>query len=216
VDLGTRALSTRELLALVLDAGRGQAWAEAAAGRVAAAVADDASECGLRSLGSMTVPALARATGLGVRAAARVAAALELGCRSAWEIREPGGRIRSAHDVYDHLYLRMRDLKQEEFHVLLLDTQHCLRRDVIVSIGTLDTSLVHAREVFHPAIAEAAAAVVLVHNHPSGESAPSPADRGVTETLAKAGRLLGIPVRDHVIIGERRYFSFREEGLLGD
>jgi DNA repair protein RadC len=93
-------------------------------------------------------------------------------------------------------------------------TQHRLERDVTVTRGILNSSLVHPREVFREAIAERAAAIVLVHNHPSGDPAPSLDDRVVTEQLVAAGRLLDIPVHDHVIIGRGRYTSFAEAGLL--
>lgn len=209
-ELGPRALSTRELLCIVLDCGRGHAWADAAASRLAPALA----EGGLRPLGVMNVPALARACGLGWRAAARIVAALELGRRAAQESRPEGQRLNKARDVYELLRLRMRDLRQEEFHVLLLDVQGYLLRDATVSVGTLDSAVVHARDVFSPAIAEGAASVILAHNHPSGEPTPSPQDRALTRTLVGAGALVGIPVHDHVIMGENRYFSFEEEGIL--
>ena len=102
----------------------------------------------------------------------------------------------------------------EEFHVAVLDSQHRLERDVTVTRGILNSSLVHPREVFREAIAERAAAVILVHNHPSGDPTPSADDRLVTEQLAAAGRLLDIPVHDHVIVGRGRYVSFAEAGLL--
>ena len=109
---------------------------------------------------------------------------------------------------------RLEDLPVEEFHVAVLDAQHRLERDVTVTRGILNSSLVHPREVFREAIAERAAAIILVHNHPSGDPTPSPDDRTVTEQLVAAGRLLDIPVHDHVIIGRGRYASFAEAGLL--
>jgi DNA repair protein RadC len=100
------------------------------------------------------------------------------------------------------------------FHVAIRDAQHRLERDVLVTRGLLNASLVHPREVFREAIAERAAAVILVHNHPSGDPTPSAEDRVVTEQLVAAGRLLDIPVHDHVIVGRGRYVSFSEAGLL--
>jgi DNA repair protein RadC len=96
----------------------------------------------------------------------------------------------------------------------VLDTQHRLVRDITVTRGLLNSSLVHPREVFREAIAECAAALILVHNHPSGDPTPSPDDRAVTSQLVSAGALLGIPVHDHVVIGHGRYCSFAEAGLL--
>jgi DNA repair protein RadC len=107
----------------------------------------------------------------------------------------------------------MRDLTQEEFRVLLLNVQHAVTRELVITRGILDASVVHAREVFKAAIAESAAAVILVHNHPSGDPAPSDEDRAVTHQLAQAGALLGIPVLDHIVIGDGRYVSFVEAGL---
>jgi DNA repair protein RadC len=102
----------------------------------------------------------------------------------------------------------------EEFHVLALDTRSRVLRDVAVTRGLLDSSLVHPREVFRAAIAEAAAGIILVHNHPSGDPTPSPEDRAVTRQLVAAGQLLDLPVYDHVIIAGDRWLSFSAAGLL--
>jgi DNA repair protein RadC len=198
-EMGPRALSSRELLSVILDGGRGPARAEEAATRITSALASE--EAGLRRIGAMTLPALVRASGLGSRAAARILAALELGRRATQEVLTESERVATGRDVYELLRLGMRDLRQEEFHVLLLDTQCRLLRDVTVTVGTLDSTLVHTREVFRPAITEAAASIVLVHNHPSGDPTPSPEDVAITQELFTAGALIRIPVRDHVIIG---------------
>ena len=152
--------------------------------------------------------------GVGEARALAVHAALELGRRLALEARDDGIPIRSPHDVWQLFAPRLQDLPVEEFHVAILDAQHRLERDVLVTRGLLNASLVHPREVFREAIAERAAAVVLVHNHPSGDPTPSAEDRAVTEQLVAAGRLLDIPVHDHVIVGRGRYVSFAEAGLL--
>jgi DNA repair protein RadC len=99
--------------------------------------------------------------------------------------------------------------------VLLLDARHRLLRASLVTRGTADTSLVHAREVFREAVKEGASAVILVHNHPSGDPRPSPEDRTVTRQLSQAGSVVGIPVLDHVIVGDGRYVSMAEEGAMG-
>ena len=160
------------------------------------------------------VAALTKLAGIGSARAIAVHAALELGRRAASEEREDGAPLRSPRDVFAVFSPRLEDLPVEEFHVAVLDSQHRLERDVTVTRGILNSSLVHPREVFREAIAERAAAVILVHNHPSGDPTPSPDDRLVTEQLAAAGRLLDIPVHDHVIIGRGRYMSFAEAGLL--
>lgn len=146
--------------------------------------------------------------------AARLASALELGRRLAREEPVERARIRGPGDVYERCAPSLRDLSQEEFRILLLNTQHAVLRELLVTRGILDASVVHAREVFRPAIVESAAAIILVHNHPSGDPVPSPEDREITRQLAEAGRLLGIPVVDHVVVGDGRYVSFVESGLM--
>ena len=102
----------------------------------------------------------------------------------------------------------------EEFHLLTLDAQNRVTRQTLITRGILNSSLVHPREVFRAAIAEAAAGIIVVHNHPSGNPSPSAEDKAVTAQLVDAGRLLDMPVYDHVIVGGDRYFSFAEAGLL--
>lgn len=124
--------------------------------------------------------------------------------------------IRSPRDVFDHMEPYAEREACESFWILPLDSQHHLigGAPTVITRGILNSSLVHPREVFCAAIVAHAAAVVLCHNHPSGDPTPSPDDRTVTEQLAAAGRLLDIPVHDHVIIGRGRYVSFAEAGLL--
>jgi len=137
-----------------------------------------------------------------------------LGRRLSAEERREGVPIRSPRDIFRMYSPRLEDLPVEEFHVAVLDVHHRLERDITVTRGLLDSSLVHPREVYRQAIAENAAAVILVHNHPSGDPTPSPDDRTATEQMVQAGKLLGIPVQDHVIIGRGRFVSFAEVGLL--
>jgi DNA repair protein RadC len=127
---------------------------------------------------------------------------------------EQGSPLRAPRDVWMAYAPRLEDLPVEEFHVAVLDAQHRLDRDILVTRGILNSSLVHPREVFREAIAERAAAIVLVHNHPSGDPTPSPDDRAITAQLVAAGKLLDIPVADHIIIGRGRYLSFSEAGML--
>ena len=119
--------------------------------------------------------------------------------------------VRSAADVFERYRYLVGDSPVEEFVTVLLDVKHRVLRDVRVSVGILNGSLIHPREVFAAAVAERAAAVVLVHNHPSGDPSPSPEDREVTRRLRSAGGIVGIPVMDHVIIGDCSFYSFREE-----
>ena len=168
----------------------------------------------MRRMATQPVASLTATSGVGMARAVTVHAALELGRRLAAEVRDDGAPVRSPRDVARLFAPRLEDLPVEEFHVAVLDAQHRLERDVLVTRGILTSSLVHPREVFREAIAERAAAVILVHNHPSGDPTPSADDRLVTEQLVAAGKLLDIPVHDHVIIGRGRYTSFAETGLL--
>ncbi|MBY0489803.1 MAG: DNA repair protein RadC [Gemmatimonadaceae bacterium] len=207
--LGPHALSTPELLATLIGSGSRDHSALASAHLV--------YECCGGSLGrlaAMPVASLTRVPGVGQARASAVQAALELGRRLAGEAREAGVPLRGPQDVAAVFAPRLQELPVEEFHVAVLDAQHRLERDVLVTRGLLNSSLVHPREVFREAIAERAAAVILVHNHPSGDPAPSAEDRAVTAQLVAAGRLLDIPVHDHVIVGRGRYMSFAEAGLL--
>jgi DNA repair protein RadC len=219
-DLGTAALSPRELIGILI--GTGSPAAQDALPRSALDLAGDLlrhfrdGEGGgsLRRIMTSSLSELCRVPGIGPAKATRILAALELGRRLASEARPERERIRTAADVYQRMRFTLRDLAHEEFHVLLLNTQNEVLRDLQVTRGTLDASLVHPREVFRPAIAEAAASVILVHNHPSGDPTPSGEDRAVTRQLRSAGELVGIEVLDHVIVGEGRYSSLAEAGLL--
>lgn len=155
-----------------------------------------------------------RIDGIGPAKAARVVAALELAGRLVQEPRWEAARIREPEDVVRLFAPRLRDLAVEEFHLVALDTQSQVVREVLVTRGLLNSSLVHPREVFRPAIAEAAAGIIVVHNHPSGDPTPSAEDRSITRQLVAAGRLLDVPVHDHVIIAGDRFLSFAAAGLL--
>ncbi len=207
--LGPEALSSPELLALLLGTGAG--------GRSSLMVAHEVlsnADGSWRRLASQSVGQLAQVRGVGMARATAIVAALELGRRLATEGRDMGVPLRAPSDVVAAYAPRLEDLAVEEFHVAVLDVHHRLERDILVTRGLLNTSLVHPREVFRAAVAERAAGVVLVHNHPSGDPSPSPEDKLVTAQMAGAGALLGIPVLDHIIIGRGRYSSFREAGLL--
>lgn len=208
-DLGAQALSSAELVGILVGTG--------ARGRSAQVIGQQIlAEYGgsLRRLAAQPVAALTGMSGVGTARAVAIHAALELGRRLAVETRDEGAPLRSPREVYAAFAPRLEDLPVEEFHVAVLDSQHRLERDVMVTRGLLNSSLVHPREVFREAIAERAASIVLVHNHPSGDPTPSADDRQITEQLVAAGRLLDIPVHDHVIVGRGRYASFAEAGLL--
>jgi DNA repair protein RadC len=197
--LGAQALSERELLALLVGGH---------ASKGLSSVGADSLER-LRHL-----PVGEMESSHGPAAAARIVAALELGVRAAAQPVQRGRLVHGPADVHGMFGAKLRHQLQEEFHVVLLDTRHRLLRTWLVTRGTADTSLVHSREVFREAVREGASAVILVHNHPSGDPRPSPEDRTVTRQLVEAGNVVGIPVLDHVIVGDGRYVSLAEEGAL--
>ncbi len=204
-QLGAGSLSESDLLALVLrtgDALRG-------ASEIAGLLIDRFG--GARHLGEESLESLLEVPGIGPAKGASLAAAFELGRRSFGSALKRGARIQSPRDVQRHFQGRLREWRRESFHVVLLDGRHRLMAVEAISLGTLTASLVHPREVFRDAIRRAAAAVLLVHNHPSGDPSPSQEDRVVTRRLEAAGELLGIRVLDHVIVAEDGYFSFREQ-----
>lgn len=206
--LGSGALSTVELLTVLIGSGNRARTADDIARRLTSAYP------GLRQLAGKGVDDLARLEGIGFATAARVAAALELGRRLQRERRERQPMLSSPRSVWRHLSLELRDRERERFLALCLNTRNELVREVVVSVGSLNASIVHPREVFKPALACAAAGLVVVHNHPSGDPAPSREDREVTRAIGEAGRILDIPLHDHVIIGADSYFSFKDAGLL--
>lgn len=207
--LAARALPVRELLALVLGSG--------SAGRSAIELGTEVLVRyggSLRRLGTAEPADLRTIPGIGPAGAAKIAAALELGRRLATEPSSRGDRIRGPGDVFRRLGPMLRDRKQEEFWVLYLDSQNRVLSERRVTVGLLNSSLVHPREVFAPAISRAAASLILAHNHPSGDPDPSPEDLDVTVQMVESGRLLGIPVRDHIVLGDTTFVSLLERGLM--
>jgi DNA repair protein RadC len=210
--VGPSALTGQELLAILLGTGTRGRDALAVAGEILAR-----GDGSLRRLATRPWAELAQVPGVGRTKAARLAAAIELGRRVGTETEPPPERIRGPGDVQRYYGLRLRDLAVEEFHVLALGSQSQILADLLITRGILNSSLVHPREVFRAAIAEAAAGIIVVHNHPSGDPTPSADDRAVTRQLVDAGRVLDVPVYDHVVIGGgggERYVSFAEAGLL--
>lgn len=206
--LGASALADHELIALLLRTGRRHQAAEAVARSLFEA------HGGLDGLAAADLCELATQPGIGNAKAATLVAAFDLGRRLAEVPLVVGRPIGGPIDVERHFAPRLGRRERESFHVLCLDGRHRLVREEEVSVGTLTASLVHPREVFRGAIRASAAAIVLVHNHPSGDPSPSAEDRSVTERLAEAGRVLGIEVLDHVVVARGGHFSFREAGAL--
>ncbi len=205
---GPALLHDSEVLALLLGTGVAGAPAPALAARLLDAAG------GLRALLARTPEELAALPGLGAARAARLLAAAELGRRALEQPLRRGLPFRSSRDVFRHFAPRLADLAVEQFHALLLDGKHRVLRDVLVSQGTLTSSPVHPREVFGCAMRHGAAAVVLLHNHPSGDPTPSSDDLDVTRRLCQVGELVGIRVLDHVVVGDGSYASLADRGLM--
>jgi len=212
MKFGADALSEAQLLAIVLATG------DASSGQSALDLAISLVRIfgGLRALDAASITELCQTKGIGAAKATTIKAALELGKRLSSESPERRFKVTAPADIFHHFRPRLQHLRKEIFKAVLLDTKHRVLKDVTVSEGSLTASLVHPREAFLPAIKESAAAVIFLHNHPSGDPSPSPEDKELTQRLAEVGHLVGISVLDHIIIGTGSpgYMSFRDAGLL--
>ena len=205
---GPQALADAELLALQLGYG--------IPGRSALDIAREmlAAYGSLAEVAAREPVELAKQPGVGRAKAARLSSAFEMSRRL--RARTPGTRtvLSGPAEVYAAFGPLMEDLKHEVFRIALLDAQNGLISDRIVSEGTLSASLVHPREVFKPAILESAASVILLHNHPSGDPAPSREDVRLTRQLVECARMLDLRIHDHVVIGRGRFVSLVERGVI--
>ena len=205
---GEDMLSNQELLAVLLSPEeRDHPVSEIAATLL------NAFDGNLKDLFTATIQQLTRVEGVGFSKACKIKAAFELGKRAA-SYCEDALVIKSTDDVVPLVLPHMVFLKQEQFRVILLDSKNKFIRNCIISVGSLDKALVEPREVFRPAIAHAAASIILVHNHPSGDPTPSEQDILLTQQLCMCGKVLGIEVIDHVIIGISGYSSFKKRNLM--
>lgn len=205
---GADALSTAELLAILLRTGTDKLNAVRLADHLLSTFGS------IRGVASATVEEMAKIHGIGPAKAAQIKAAIEFGRRLVAASPEERPKIRNPQDVYNLLGPALRDEKREHFIALLLDTKGGVLRQLMVSVGDLSSSIVHPREVFTPAVRHSAASLIVAHNHPSGDPTPSPEDAQVTQRLVEAGELLGIEVLDHVVLGDNRWVSLREKGLM--
>lgn len=205
--LGPSALSDAQLLAIIIRNGR--------AGRTAVDLGRELLERfeSLAGIEQAGIKEICNVEGIGPAKATEIKAAIELGRR----YQKPnlaGASFCSSHDVAAYYRPRMKDLKQEVFRCALLDTKNKIIREEVVSVGSLSASIVHPRDTFKAAIRESAAAVIFIHNHPSGDTRPSQEDVLLTKRLIQAGDVLGIQVLDHIIIGDGGHFSFRDNGMI--
>jgi DNA repair protein RadC len=206
--LGPAALGDNELLAVILGSGSRDAGALALANTLLAR-AD-----GLAGLTRSTIVDLQQVDGVGRARAAQVLAAIELGRRTLLRGTSLRPQLNSPREIARHLLPQYGSCPVEQFGVLMLDTKNHVIRVKLVSIGSLDQTVVHPREVFREAAVASAAAIVLFHNHPSGDPTPSPDDIALTNRLIEAGGVMGIDVLDHLILADHRYFSMREAGAV--
>jgi DNA repair protein RadC len=203
---GPAELSLQELLAIVIGGGsRGSSALVLALGLL--------REFGdLVAMGRSGVDEMRRVPGIGFARACQLAAAFELGKRFAKESRSAGTSVRAPRDIARMFMDEMKDYDREHFKAAFLNTKNQVIKVVTVSIGSLNASIVHPREILKPAIAASAASIVLVHNHPTGDPTPSREDVEFTRRFAKCGELIGIELLDHIVIGADRFQSLKEAG----
>ncbi|NLW22431.1 MAG: DNA repair protein RadC [Tissierellia bacterium] len=206
---GVSSLSNAELIAVIIRTGHLNDTAIDLANRI---LSMDSS--GISYLSQVEVEELKKIKGVGNCKAAQIVAAIELGKR----ISNRGGgdklKVDSPHIVAELLMEEMRYLKREHFRILILDTKNQIISIQDVSIGNLNSSIVHPREVFRMAIKRSANSIILVHNHPSGDPTPSKEDINITHRLIDAGNIIGIKVLDHIIIGDNKYVSLKQEKII--
>lgn len=208
---GAGSLTNAELLALIIRTGDTATGKSAIdLGREIIAHFGD----NLRELGNADLTEICSIKGMGPAKATGIKAAFTLAARFQSRKLEHLDRFTSPRQVFDYFHHEFRDSRKEYFLTLLLDGKNRIIRRVQVSQGSLNQSIVHPREVFIPAVKESAAAIILVHNHPTGDPAPSSEDIAITRRLREAGDIMGIKVLDHIIIGDGEFVSFVERGLL--
>ena len=205
---GSGFLSNGELISILIGTGTKELSALALANRVLA------MEEGLPFLADCTCEELCRIDGIGAAKSCQILAAIELGKRLSGSVKKDRFVIGSPKDIADLCMEELRYRKKEYFRVFYLNTKNEVTATEDASIGNLNSSLVHPREVFRNAVKKGAAAIIVVHNHPSGNPLPSQNDLDITKRLVEAGELIGIPVLDHLIIGDGSYISLKEKLLM--
>ncbi len=206
---GSHTLSDAELLAIILRLGTKGASAVDLARTVLAQFG------GFRRMADADLAEWRKIKGLGTAKTASLIAAIEIARRFWAEPSAPSAPIKSATQIVDLFGPHLRDLKHEVFEILLLNGKRKSLGRVRMDDGTVTETSTYAREIMSVALQRRAASIVLVHNHPSGDPAPSPADIDFTRRAVFAGRVMDVKVQDHVIIGDKAYYSFAEQGIIG-
>ena len=209
LKLGSEALSAQEILALILGRGIKNESVMVTSQKLLSRFGN------LKGVANASVEELTQTKGIGPAKAAQIKAVLELSKRLEIDVDEkPKGVLKSPEDVAAMMRSQLKGKKKEHFFVICLDTRNRLINCRPVSIGSLDTSIVHPREVFKEAVSSSAASVIFVHNHPSGDPEPSKEDTELTKRLAKAGEIVGIDVLDHIIVCDKSYLSLKARNLF--
>ena len=205
---GVESLSLQELLALIIEKGR--------KGKNVLTLAQEllARFGNLQKLKEASISELQKVEGIGFATACKIKAALALGERALNTREKPEIKITTPRQVFDLLEQELSKKKKEFFKIICLDTRSKVVAIETISVGSLDTSLAHPREIFYSAIKNTAASFIIVHNHPSGDPTPSQDDIEITKKLKKLSEMLKIPLVDHVIIGGETYYSFKQNGFL--
>lgn len=209
IKFGPQALTNSELMAIVLRVGSTKDTAITLSQKILSY-----GDRGLKNIAHPDAELLLGFHGISHAKAAQLMAAVELGKRVSRLDFDDRFKVTSPQDIANYLMEDMRYLKKEHFKIIILDTKNKILDVCTISIGSLNSSIVHPREVFHEAVKKSAASILLVHNHPSGETQPSREDINITKRLMEAGELMGIKVLDHIIIGDGVYLSFKEENII--
>lgn len=206
---GRSALSDSELVALLIGSGNNKVSAVELSKEILSSVEND-----LNKLGKMTIKELMRFEGIGEAKAISIAAALELGRRRRTGNKKREQKITTSTDVFELMRSHFEDLPHEEFWVILLNRGNVVLGKSKISQGGVSGTVADPKIIFKMAIEHLASAIVLCHNHPSGNLCPSDSDIKLTEQMVKSGNLIGIPVLDHVIFAEKNFYSFTDEGAI--
>jgi len=205
---GSEYLSNAELLAILLRTGTQKQSAFTLAQKIIKEIKS------LSNLHQMEIEQLMQIKGIGLAKAVQIKAALELGKRVAQASGDDKYTIKSPQDAANYMMEEMRYLAQEHFYALLLNVKNQVLSKELISVGSINSSIVHPREVFKQAIIKNASSLIVLHNHPSGDPTPSREDIEVTKRLSETGKIIGIEILDHIVIGDLRFVSLKEKGLI--